>query len=118
MDRIPQQACWQVSDARAILSTEALEGDAKLFLAAHVPVADFQVFGSLAADVRAHTETGLLDALARPALRQAFCVVEGEPGSGKSHLIRWLKVKWPAQQDLVLLVQRLDGSLQGTLRQL
>jgi hypothetical protein len=51
-------------------------------------------------------------------MHHAFCVVEGEPGSGKSHLIRWLKVKWPALEDLVLLIQRLDGSLQGTLRQL
>ena len=101
-----------------MLSTEALEGDAKLFLATHVPVADFHVGGSLASDVVPNGERGLLHALAKLGMRHAFCVVEGEPGSGKSHLIRWLKVKWPAQEDLVLLIQRLDGSLQGTLRQL
>jgi hypothetical protein len=118
MTDIPRQACWEAQDARAMLSTEALEGDAKLFLSTHVPVEDFHVGGSLASDVVPSTERGLLDALAKPGMRHAFCVVEGEPGSGKSHLIRWLRVKWPAQKDLVLLIQRLDGSLQGTLRQL
>jgi len=63
-------------------------------------------------------ETALLETLSAPATRHAFCVVEGEPGSGKSHLIRWLRVKWPYEEDLVLLIQRADGSLEGTLCQL
>src|SRR5690606_26198594 len=46
------------------------------------------------------------------------CVVQGEPGSGKSHLIRWLQVNWPVQRDFCLLIQRADGSLVGALKQL
>src|SRR3546814_14162870 len=39
------------------------------------------------------------------------------PGAGKSHLIRWLDVKWN-DDDLVMLIERADGSLTGPLRQL
>src|SRR3546814_5774009 len=52
------------------------------------------------------------------SLSHAFCVVQGEPGSGKSHLIRWLFVNWLQSDDIKLLLQRADGSLEGALRQL
>ena len=65
----------------------------------------------------ASTDDALLADLSRPETRHAFCVIEGEPGAGKSHLIRWLQVKWTGS-DLVMLIERADGSLTGTLRQL
>ena len=101
-----------------MLQTEALGGARSVFLATHSPIQDFEVNGTRAAEVAARTESGLRDALAAPDTRHAFCVVEGEPGSGKSHLIRWMHLTWPFQEDLVLLIQRADGSLEGTLRQL
>jgi hypothetical protein len=116
---LPTNACWAAEDARIILANEALERNNAVFLATHSPVADFRIGGTKAADIAAPTEQGLLDALSGPSTRHAFCVVEGEPGSGKSHLIRWLAVRWPEEEPLrPLLIQRLDGSLQGTLRQL
>jgi hypothetical protein len=119
MSELPTKACWQADDARVILANEALERNDAVFLATHSPVEDFRVSGSHASDIAAHTEQGLLDALSAPSTHHAFCVVEGEPGSGKSHLIRWLAVRWPEEEPLrPLLIQRLDGSLQGTLRQL
>ena len=111
--------CWEREDALGLLSTEALEGDDGLFLATHSPVTEFSVGGSNSTLMRSSTETALLEALAQRETRHTFCVIEGEPGSGKSHLIRWIKVNWPqAGDDLVLLIQRADGSLEGTLRQL
>ena len=118
MADLPHKACWRAEDARDVLTTEALEGTESFFLATHFPISDFDVAGSHAGDVASHDEQGLLDALSSPDVRHAFCVVEGEPGSGKSHLIRWLRIRWPAENDNVLLIQRLDGSLEGTLRQL
>lgn len=119
MAELPTKACWTAEDARVILANEALERNDPVFLATHSPVADFKIAGMKAADIAAPTEQGLLDALSAPSTRHAFCVVEGEPGSGKSHLIRWLAVRWPDEEPLrPLLIQRLDGSLQGTLRQL
>ena len=118
MAELPIRACWRADDARAILTTEALEGTESLFLATHFPISDFEVAGTRGGDVTSSDEQGLLEALSSLDVRHAFCVVEGEPGSGKSHLIRWLRVRWPAEDDKVLLIQRLDGSLEGTLRQL
>lgn len=119
MAELPTKACWEAEDARVILANEALERNDPVFLATHSPVEDFQVGGSHSSDISEHTEQGLLDALSASSNHHAFCVVEGEPGSGKSHLIRWLAVRWPKDEPLQpLLIQRLDGSLQGTLQQL
>jgi len=118
MADLPTKACWRAENARHVLATEALEGSQAVFLATHFPISDFEVEGTRSADVDTRDEQGLLDALSSFDVRHAFCVVEGEPGSGKSHLIRWLRVKWPVPDDEVVLIQRLDGSLEGTLRQL
>ncbi len=110
--------CWTNADARAVLRTEALSGEDEVFLATHTPVEAFDIEGSHATDVATTTERGLLEALANPELEHAWCVIQGEPGSGKSHVIRWLDVNWPEGSDLRLLIQRANGSLDGTLRQL
>ena len=110
--------CWTSDNARAILRTEALSGEDEVFLATHTAVESFDVAGSHASDVQQSTEKGLLDALSRKGLQHAWCVVQGEPGSGKSHVIRWLDVNLPHADDERLLIQRANGSLDGTLRQL
>src|SRR3546814_13054489 len=80
--------------------------------------ADFEVTGSHAGEIDGRDEQAVLLALSDPSRSHAFCVVQGEPGSGKSHLIRWLFVNWLQSDDIKLLLQRADGSLEGALRQL
>ena len=111
-------ACWRAEDARAIFVTEALEGDDAIFLATHTPIQGFDVGGRDAAEFRSRDEHAVLETLADRTRQHAFCVVQGEPGSGKSHLIRWLSVNWPHTNDVKLLLRRADGSLEGALRQL
>ena len=118
MNDIPPRACWEAADARAIFVTEALEGHEGIFLATHTPIRGFAVSGSHAAELIRSDEQAVLEALSDAARQHAFCVVHGEPGSGKSHLIRWLSVNWPAGGDVKLLLQRADGSLEGALAQL
>src|SRR5262249_13125219 len=89
-----------------------------VFRATHSPISGLVVTGTEAHDVLRATDEGLLDALSAPDRRHAMCVVEGEAGSGKSHLIRWLRVNWPIRNDVPILIERADGSLDGTLRQL
>lgn len=113
-----RHACWTRPNADAVLKTEALEGNDALFMATHTPVHGFKVSGTRGQDVSAANEGALLEALSDPTRRHAFCVVQGEPGSGKSHLIRWLFVNWPVETDVTLLLQRADGSLVGALNQL
>ncbi|MDB5414225.1 MAG: hypothetical protein JWR10_2560, partial [Rubritepida sp.] len=76
------------------------------------------VAGRDAAEFRERDEYGVLETLADPTREHAFCVVQGEPGSGKSHLIRWIAVNWPVPTDIKLLLRRADGSLEGALSQL
>jgi hypothetical protein len=118
LELLPTTACWKRDDADAMLRIEALGGDDTLFLATHTPIRGFGIGGAKRQDLAESTEAALLDALADARRSHAFCVVQGDPGSGKSHLIRWLNVHWPDNADVVLLLQRADGSLQGALEQL
>src|SRR3546814_3254321 len=86
--------------------------------ATHTPIRDFELTGSQAGEIDGRDEQAFLLALSDPSRSHAFCVVQGEPGSGKSHLIRWLFVNWLQSDDIKLLLQRADGSLEGALRQL
>lgn len=118
MNEQPFRVCWTAQQTRAVLVTEALEGDDAIFLATHTPIHGFDVSGTNASDFEATDEFAVLTALSDPENEHAFCVVQGEPGSGKSHLIRWLSVNWPQGKDIKLLLRRADGSLEGALRQL
>ncbi|MFZ6181624.1 hypothetical protein [Nannocystis pusilla] len=109
--------CWRAEDARAILRTEALEASRAVFLAVHSPIRGFEVSGVFAPQLREHSEEAVLEQLQREQHRHFFALVQGEPGSGKSHLIRWLTCKWDNPRDEVILVPR-TGSLEGTLRHL
>ena len=117
---MPYRICWEQRSVDQILQTEALAGNDAVFLATHSPIERFEVSGSRGSELAEATEECLFEALARDTTHHAFCVVRGEPGSGKSHLIRWLSIQWKRRQgsDLVILVQRADGSLQNTLEQL
>lgn len=115
---LPRRACWTSEAAQSIFRTEALEGNEAIFLATHTPIRDFNVAGSQGEEVAEASEQGLLAALSAPGKRHAFCAIQGEPGSGKSHLIRWMYINWPKSSDLPILLQRSDGSLEGALRQL
>lgn len=109
-------ACWDQKDANEVLRTEALAGSRSLFMAVHAPLEGFSVGGDRAAWVERHSDEGLREAITHPELRHALCVVEGEPGSGKSHLIRWLFFNWPrTDKDILVLIPRSQGSLEDAL---
>jgi hypothetical protein len=114
----PVSACWAGENARRIFVTEALEGGDAIFLATHSPITGFEVSGRDAGEIAEADEQSVLEVLSDPERRHAFCVVQGEPGSGKSHLIRWLSINWPEGNDIKLLLRRADGSLEGALKQL
>ena len=109
--------CWTKENADAVLQTQALGSQEAVFLATHTPVRDFEASAEKF-DISEPTQEGLLETLAAEGRTHAFCVVQGEPGSGKSQLIRWLEANWPVEHDFRLLIQRADGSLLGALKQL
>ncbi len=109
-------ACWQEREIGCFIRTEATTHSRAAFFAVHLPINDFEVIAAQES-LRARTEAAVLEQLR--SRRHALALVEGEPGSGKSHLIQWLKYQWPAQEaDYVVLVPRSDGSLLGTLERL
>jgi hypothetical protein len=115
VSRFKNIVCWESQEAEHFVHREALEGDAAAFLAVHFPIHGFQlVIGRLSEP----TDAAFLTALdkSRP---HAIALVEGEPGSGKSHLVKWLQHRWPkSDHDKVALVPRSDGSLSGALERL
>ncbi|TBA94345.1 hypothetical protein ELH55_34215 (plasmid) [Rhizobium ruizarguesonis] len=115
---VPSKACWRSDEVARIVANEALEHQEAIFLATHSPIRGFEVTGSHQNEIASPDEQAVLETLSNRDRNHAFCVVQGEAGSGKSHLIRWLAVNWPYEDDLTLLLQRADGSLEGALRQL
>ena len=110
------ETCWTEDRADAVLRSMALVNDEAEFLVVHQSIRDFDISTTTGQKIEP-TDDALLADLSNPETRYGFCVIEGEPGAGKSHLIRWLGVKWNTD-DLVMLIERADGSLTGTLRQL
>ena len=110
------RACWNPNEVDTFIRTAAL-AQRPVFMAVHTPIHDFRVERG---DLPEATDEALFDRLFATRHRN-MTVVVGDPGSGKSHLIQWLQYRWErsaANNDVVVLVPRSDGSLAGTLARL
>ena len=114
--------CWHKDTADVLLDTEALVGESDAaFMATHSPLHSFELKGVVPDLIKERTDEGLFQGLAFGGAHHALCALEGEPGSGKSHLVRWLSIQWDhrgPQDDLVILLQRRDGRLATAMLQL
>ena len=117
--------CWQDERIIQVINKEAVSVDRSNFLATHTPlnrIHDERV-GREIAD---KTEMGIFNELRSGAEqnRHTFMVIQGIPGTGKSHLIRWLKERYDAENrewnsnDVILLIERAYCNLRGTLLQI
>lgn len=115
--------CWHEERIGEVINREALSVDRAIFMATHAPFRHIKYLKS-PHQVSDTSETALLNELLTCASnhRHAFVVVQGIPGTGKSHLIRWLKERYQAEmgghKEQVLLIERAQNSLTGTLRQI
>ena len=118
------QACWAADQVgRAIQNTANLSAaDNHYFLASHAPIRRI-------VDERTKqevTDSQYFDLVFRSAHRNVQAIVYGEPGSGKSHLIHWLKLRCNdavrMSEDLrdvrCVLIERRNGSLKDALAQI
>jgi hypothetical protein len=115
--------CWTPEAVSKSLFSAAnvTRAQTDYFLASHTPIQSIR-------DDRtgfAYTEEALFKSLFDPAQNEVMAIVHGEPGSGKSHLIRWLKLRAErAEIDGELtefrsvMVQRESGSLKAALDQM
>lgn len=115
--------CWTDAILEATVRTVAAMGDesASRFLATHAPISHVRVGGT----ERTLTDAKVFDSIARLRARENVVLVHGAPGTGKSHLINWVKLRYDhALQTgqltnvLPVLVRRRTGSLKDALEQL
>ena len=117
------EPCWERASIKRAISTVArLDPQlADYFLATHAP---FDHIWDERGNVKI-TETALFERLTNEGRANVWAVVYGEPGTGKSHLIRWLHLRCEiAKRDGTLqdifpiLMQRRTGSLRDALTQI
>ncbi|MGU3656007.1 hypothetical protein [Methylobacterium fujisawaense] len=119
------EPCWTTEGAAAAISGVAQvdRNRTHFFLASHAPVRHLED----ASTGRAVTEEEAFRRLAASAKAETLVLVKGGPGTGKSHLINWLKLRFESGAaagehrlgDVVpVLVQRRTGSLRDALEQI
>ena len=118
------EACWIANNVgKAIQNTANLTHEGRnYFLASHAPINRIvdertkQVLG----------EAEYFDLVFKSAHRNVQAIVYGEPGTGKSHLIHWLKLRCeevitsdPQLRDIkCILIERRNGSFKDALEQI
>ncbi|MGB1250865.1 MAG: hypothetical protein ACPG8W_09655 [Candidatus Promineifilaceae bacterium] len=125
MSTFSRYVCWGNTNnlpISKVINKEAVSVERAVFLATHVP---FEQIRYLKPEEHKDTsETGLVrDLLKRRAEdRHSFTVIQGMSGTGKSHLIRWLKERYlmeiDERKEAVLLIERANSSLRQTLLQI
>lgn len=113
--------CWQTERVGQVIAKAALDVDRATFLATHMPMREI-VYEKSPLAIDNTSEQNLLGELDRMALedQHVFAVVKGIPGTGKSHLIRWLFERYRQNhlEDRVLLIERANASLKKTIQQI
>lgn len=122
---LQKYVCWKTERVPSVINIEAVSVDAPTFLATHTP---FQKITYLKTPSKlpSTSEDDLLGELRRRAQanQHTFALLQGIPGSGKSHLIRWLKERYAADnaqsggRDVVMLIERANNTLRQTLQQI
>jgi hypothetical protein len=115
--------CWDKTNVgKAISRTAKLdEKQTHYFLTCHSPMDHIQDVHSN----RAITEELLYQKIMGSEQRDLQAVVYGDPGTGKSHLIHWLKLRCDSDLEsevlvdvVTVLIKRRSGSLKDALEQL
>lgn len=117
------QPCWKPNRVAEVITNVAKMDSGRVhdFLATHAPVLQM---------VDERLQTGLREEQLHQSLwdgtrAHTLAVVFGDPGTGKSHLIHWLKLRCDQALDsgelsnvCAVLVQRRTGSLKDALKQM
>jgi len=111
--------CWDSQRIGQVINKEATSVDTATFMAIHTPFSklNYQTYLQQMTDT---TEEGLFRELQRCAEHDihVFMAIHGVPGSGKSHLIRWIKERFQSAYDeteCVIFLERSQCSLRSTL---
>lgn len=129
-DTFSRYLCLKLDRIGAVINAEAVSVEQPMFLATHTPMTGIAVDERRWPEaIERVDEAGALAALRAAARddRHALMVVKGVQGTGKSHLVRWLRERYAAGRrpvdgggpaEVVLLIERSSNSLRGTILQL
>jgi hypothetical protein len=115
--------CWDKRNVpKAISSTAQMDvRQIDYFLASHAPIRHIRHDDTL----EVLTEETFFEAIMKPTYGEVLALVHGDPGTGKSHLIHWLKLRCEDAlrreeiKDFVpILIQRRSGTLKDALEQM
>lgn len=110
-------ACWEANEAERIIPTEAESPSDAAFLATHTSIPVFQRDVVVNDNGASETdESALLQAILEQPADQPILPILGSSGTGKSHLVRWVRAKLPDQPSRrVIFVPKHRMSLRGVL---
>jgi hypothetical protein len=111
--------CWDKSPLEDVYPPQAHIQREDYFLATHSPFKNFRVLKSKVSN-QIETEEKFFEAVSDKDTDFELAFVKGSPGTGKSHLIRWLYEEWRRwyPDDKAIFIPRRDATLQGTLEKL
>ncbi|SAK87917.1 hypothetical protein AWB82_06079 [Caballeronia glebae] len=113
-----QNPCWNELELHRILKPDAEEISDHVFRAVHCPT-DLQVAHTSDGERSAMSPDNLIATFLDPGRDYVQAVVLGESGTGKSHLIQWLRMNIPEDESTVsLTIPRAGTSLRGIVERI
>lgn len=108
--------CWNDKMVTRVMDTEALQVPDHIFLATHHPVKMYRENLTDAAYKIEYDEDEFLDNFLSPK-DFILVAIRGGAGTGKSHLVRWLKANIPETKNRrVLLIPKVGTNLKGIVK--
>ncbi|MEY9211936.1 ATP-binding protein [Thermobifida halotolerans] len=116
--------CWDLEKAATTINTEAVSPSAAVFLATHAPLrirrSHIQGRDLVSTDTMVNEHEVLRDFLERrPDTGTLLMPIIGDSGSGKSHLVRWVKERFPrSDRHHVIYLEKAKTSLKAVIETL
>jgi hypothetical protein len=118
--------CWRPDDVPKAISSVGLallaQESVPYFMATHAP---FLTLHDDHANRSFGSEEDVFNAAVLKSKAEVLCVIHGEPGQGKSHLVHWLKLRTDDAQRhgqlkgfRTVLIRRSTGTLKNALEQM
>lgn len=110
--------CWAPDQVLRIVTSDAEEISDHIFNAVHCQT-DLQLADTWNGQRYPVSAENLIERFLEPERRYVQAVVLGESGTGKSHLIQWLRLNLPKRpEDLVLTIPKVGTSLRGIVERI
>ena len=127
------QVNWSLASAtmeQRAIKTDVIASEDAYFMATHVPFANLEILrgGSQLVEggsLRLSEEEVYQQLIYNPDNIHRMIIVRGSNGTGKSHLIRWLRARYEndkerfdSSQEKIIFLRRLSNTIRGAIKQI